>query len=525
MKKLFCLVSVLLLLLALFVACGDDASTSTTSTTPKDITTTVPQTTKEPVGEETTAKKPLDTTAKPDITTTVKTPEGTTAPIATTAKTPEPSQPEAICLNDVAGAHAYVYAFEKPTEFGGPVGLIYFFQDNTTDHHTAIQEGIQMGDLYAVVKIDGKAYRIDEYANGAPYFRFNVETPGAILQAGVAYEIVVEIYDATGLMYYTKPETKTTAFSTANAPEREGQNVTLPSGLGDAKVNTDSIVTDGITPWGDGAALNLFDSNVAATKIGGNTTGTVTITFSLTKATTVTYYTFYTGGDTAQSPDRNPESWTLYGKVNEEWVALSEIKSTATASTGLGATNASPYSYQVTNPKECTEYKLVLVTGNAFQMNELLLHYALAEGEDPDAALDNRSDYLSVGTMKTVTKNNTRFQLIEHVPTAVEVTTHANGNEIAILTFKFKSDGDPFKSGTNGVQYTSIEELYVNGVKATVTNYTTEAHWIIYITFDPSLLKTGENEFIFSLSSQNDPSDFCSDKDGYFAVTRVTLAE
>ena len=292
--------------------------------------------------------------------------------------TPDPEEPTAICINDIPGVTAMVYAFEKPSEFGGPVGLIYYFDDPTTKVHETIGNAINngAGTMYAVAKIDGESYKIEQYANGAPWFRLNVETPGAVLLSGVSYEIVVEFYDENDtLVYYTKPETKTSMLSTAGAPEREGQNVTLPEGLTKLTVDTNTLGKEGINVWNESteSVAQLFDGDTVNTKIGGGTTGNVTVTFSLTEAATVSYYTFYTGNDTATSPDRNPAGWTLYGKVGEEWVALSTIGTTATHVTGLEATNATPYSYAVTNKQACTEYKVVFENGGVFQMNELEL--------------------------------------------------------------------------------------------------------------------------------------------------------
>ena len=205
----------------------------------------------------------------------------------------------------------------------------------------------------------------------------NVEDAGAVIISGVRYTCAFYAYDAEGVMkYYSKPETKTSTLSTANAPtERTPLNLeTLPEGLTAATVDTSTLTSDGISPWGDGTPANLFDGNTTATKIGGQSTGTVTLTFSLTEASTITHYSIYTGGDTATNADRNPGGWILYGKVDGEFVVLDHVESSNTEINGLGAANSTPFHYDVANAQECTEYQIVFYTGGAFQLNELVLY-------------------------------------------------------------------------------------------------------------------------------------------------------
>ncbi|MBQ7355404.1 MAG: hypothetical protein IJW62_07790 [Clostridia bacterium] len=361
MKKLLSVLLALTLSSAVLVACGGE----TEDTTP-NLTTTAPTT----------------TTKAPETTTAPQAPE-TNEPTTDEPTTDEPSTDApavdttgATCINDIEGVDARVYAFEKPSEFGGPVGLIYYFEDKTTNVHTEMASTIADGG-YAVVSIDGELFKIEQYANGAPWFRMNVETPGATLISGVAYEIIVYVYNAEDTMvYYTKAETKTSALSTENAPtDRAPLNVELPEGLTKVTADAASATAEGFTgQWGDGGTANLFDGNTTGTKIGGNTSGTVTVTFSLSEAATVTYYTLYTGGDTATNANRNPVAWTLYGEVDGEWVELANVAASKTNVTGLEATNSTPYSYAVSNAKECVNYKIVFTTDSAFQLNEMELY-------------------------------------------------------------------------------------------------------------------------------------------------------
>ena len=133
--------------------------------------------------------------------------------------------------------------------------------------------------------------------------------------------------------------------------------------------------------WGDGANKNLFDGKDGTngtTKIGGDVNGkTLTITFELTEAVTITHYTFVTGSDTNGNATRNPVAWVLYGKdANGEWVELSNLNRDDEA-LGMLALNSKPFSYAVENPMACTDYKLVITArdnNGKFQMNELHLY-------------------------------------------------------------------------------------------------------------------------------------------------------
>lgn len=352
MKKILSMLVALCLCGAALVSCGDKADDTTASTTTKAPTTTTTTTTTEK------------------------------APDTNEPETSEPPKFEistdttgATNISEIEGASAYVYAFEQPSEFGGPVGLIYYFNDATTNVHTAMADAIANDGAFAVVSIDGELFKIEQYANGVPYFRLNVESAGVSLISGVAYEIIVYVYNADNTMlYYTNAETKVSALSTANAPEREALNIELPEGLTKVTVDTTTVASEeGFSAWGDGPATNLFDGNTTGTKIGGATNGSVTVTFSLSEAATISHYTLYTGGDTSSNSGRNPTAWTLYGEVDGEFVELSTISASKTNVTGLEATDSTPYSYAVSNAQACQNYKIVFTTGGQFQLNEMEL--------------------------------------------------------------------------------------------------------------------------------------------------------
>ena len=285
-------------------------------------------------------------------------------------------------MESVVGFHPWSAPFEASGDFAasGNIGYIFYIETDgaTPALFTTLNENLANGSNYAVVEVDGVPYRCGSYANSdygwGGLCRFEFQSAGAVIYSGLSYTVRVRIYSSDDtLLYYSNEYAVTATQTSSNAPAREKLTVTLPEGLTKVTVDTATVKKEGITPWGDDQnEFKLFDGTDL--KLGGNATGTVTVEFALTEAATLSYYTLTTGGDTASYTDRNPKSWTLYGKVGNEWVVLSNVESNTTHETGLEATNATPYSYAVTNQQECTEYKIVFSTNGAFQMNELELY-------------------------------------------------------------------------------------------------------------------------------------------------------
>ncbi len=353
MKKLLSVLLALTLSSAALVACSGDAETTTAPGTeaPKVTTTAKPST---------TTKVPETTEPEPEPPMTV----------------PELDTTNATLINTLESINACkIYGIEKPSEFGGAVGIVFQLAEKN-NLQTTLQTAIAEEGAFIVVKINDDAYGIRNYANSGYFFRCDVESEGATLVSGVSYDITLYFFNAEKTMtHYTETATLVSAMTTANAPARTSQAVELPAGVTDVAVDSSSVAAEGLNAWGDGAPANLFDGDTTATKIGGGTEDSVTVTFSTTEAATVSYYTLYTGGDTSSNPGRNPSSWTLYGEVNGEWVVLSEVVAdNATTVTGLEATDSTPYSYKVTAKNECTNYKIVFATSGAFQLNEMVLH-------------------------------------------------------------------------------------------------------------------------------------------------------
>ena len=122
--------------------------------------------------------------------------------------------------------------------------------------------------------------------------------------------------------------------------------------------------------FGNEGVENLFDMDVATKYCCPKEGGDIVITFSMSKATVISGYSIVTANDTQKFPDRNPQSWTLYGKNSAgEYV---KIDSATADELGIGAKNYTGYGKILTNNKAYTEYKLVITpAGGAFQLSEI----------------------------------------------------------------------------------------------------------------------------------------------------------
>ncbi|MGM9681358.1 MAG: hypothetical protein ACI3XR_07630 [Eubacteriales bacterium] len=280
---------------------------------------------------------------------------------------------------------ARAYAFENPSEwadYGSPVGAIF----NVSDSDLASKvEALFNADGYAIVRINDKNITVpntaetkaQNYANsGGSWLRINVESNGAVLYGGVTYQVSLYLCESNGTVkYYTEPSALVGA-ETKGTPARDGSNVIIDaSKLTAAKLSYVEGSLTGLTPWGDNEnAPKLFDGDTTGTKLGGGVSGgTAALEFTSESAISATYYALVTGGDTASNASRNPAGWTLYGKSGSEWKVIDKVEATTTATTGLEATNSTPYYYKVDAPASYSEYKIEFACGGSFQMNELQL--------------------------------------------------------------------------------------------------------------------------------------------------------
>ena len=260
---------------------------------------------------------------------------------------------------------------------------------NTGD--LALAETIAAGTNSVAVIVNGVMYTVADYSlYGTNWVRMDLETIGVKdIRPGKVYKLQAIIFDADGKPVYVTAEFEETAKAGLFSTDVPAANVTLPtSGLKEVEVNKESLSFDGISVWNaeKESIAQLFDGNTSTTKMGGNVGDerTVTLLFSLNAPAAVNYITFYTGNDTDTGSTRNPKSFVLYGKVGEEWVALTSAG--IDTPIGMVAKRATPFNYAIADVKECTEYKLVMVTEGQFQLNELKLYTADETVTAPTAA-------------------------------------------------------------------------------------------------------------------------------------------
>lgn len=279
----------------------------------------------------------------------------------------------------------------------GDVGFENHHADNNNEVvwviTTAYASLIKDGTYTVVVDVDGTRYAIDNlsyyvFDDGSGYVRMNLEGAGLKpIIKGTTYNCTAYLYNAEGKCVYFSQTAAVT--SDVFSKDVVAANVALPTtGIKEVEVNKETLSFEGISVWNaeKESIAQLFDGNTSTTKMGGNVGDerTVTLYFSLNEAATLAYYTLYTGNDTDTGSTRNPKDFILYGKVGEDWVALSSAG--FEAPTGLIAKRATPFNYAVTNPQACTEYKLVMTTEGQFQLNELKLYVADETVTAPTAA-------------------------------------------------------------------------------------------------------------------------------------------
>ena len=379
MKKLLFGLMILAVCLAVFVACscGEEKGKITPS---ESSDTTLPigavNTTREQLGAVITTLVSAESTKQPLSTQGVTTPSSTSdgilpiVPITTYA----PRDPDATCLDDLDKMAVKPLAFEQPEVFGGNLSLCYVLNDNKNDLQDKLHEALGSGTMYAAVRVNGESYRIAEYEKNGLYFYFNTEKAGALMLKGITYSVSLEFYDTSDkLIYYSRDVVLASPFNTATLPARDPLTISLPTeGLSKEEVDLTGFDVSGFTTWGGSDVSNLFDGNDLSSKYGADAGGvTPAISFRLKESATLTHYTVYTAYDAKKYPERNPIGWRLYGKVGNVWLLLSKVEDTVSHVTGLEALNAKGYSYAISNPRECVEYKIEFTVSGEFQLNEI----------------------------------------------------------------------------------------------------------------------------------------------------------
>ena len=277
------------------------------------------------------------------------------------------------------------FYFEESKD--GAKNLVYWFHQNYDADAPATK--LANGEYVLDLVVNGEEFKnvsASIITASGRYLVMNIEALGVKgIKAGNYYDCSLTIKDTAGnRVYYTAP------FSAGNYQRKAGcpydlyPNALPKAGITQVVVDTNTVTFDKEF-WTANPPACVFDGDTVNTKLGTNKAASqpVTLTFSLTEAATITHYTFWTGTDTlTKYPNRNPKAWVMYGKVGEEWVVLSEV-----TEPGMVDIWATPYSYAVTNPVECKDYKIVFETSSdIFQLNEIELYKKDATVTTPTAA-------------------------------------------------------------------------------------------------------------------------------------------
>lgn len=303
---------------------------------------------------------------------------------------------------------------ETPYEFadgqGGRVGICYYIEYDAREViESVFSYSVKGDDLYQTadagymaVVIDGAEYTVEQYANSGGWYRLNIDHAG--LLAGVAYEIGLRVYGEDGdLAAEQQPQRIVSGITSVGAVDnRTPLNVDVDTSEMN-ELSIDYIWAKGISTWSDGSANNLIDGNVgvpttspedrpaaeSGTKLGGGEISeSFIVEFESEQDLYIDYYTLYTGGDTANWPERNPIGWILYGTNDysmdyEDWDVLDTVMTDTQYYTGMEAASAMPYTYQVDHPDVYACYAFRFYTSrDVFQMNELKVYGSAMEQVD-----------------------------------------------------------------------------------------------------------------------------------------------
>ncbi len=397
MKKLLVLCGVLLLSLSLFVACGDDPTTtppdgttdpSVTSTKDPGTDATTPDsstsTTTEDPGTNTTTEDPdTNTTTKdPDTNTTTKDPDTNTTtkdPDTDTTKEPtppdNPEEPEDILSKLTPWEESLYFAFEEHVIPGAgsdkvKAVTIKFFDAEFNKVLFDVVEDVQgenklklKSEFTVKLKINDEVYTIDNigdyyFVGGNAYLRLDVASHGLTDPVGeFTIRLIIDKNDSE--RYYADlGKIRIIAGLDPDADVGESQNLTAISGpQGSAQ------------PEGEDYR-KLFDKDLN-TKLCTNTQ--LPIIFKTDAAVTITSYSLVSGND--NNGGRRITAWTLYGSDSEngEWTEIDTI----TGDPLNGLANFTEYNFEIAADKQASYqyYKLEYTkTDDLVQFSEIKLY-------------------------------------------------------------------------------------------------------------------------------------------------------
>ncbi len=212
------------------------------------------------------------------------------------------------------------------------------------------------------------------------------------------------------LVHETIPNYRST-FTTLSVPELSEALLTGEAGivedpdyimenkalLNDKIIDKSVIGTPGITTQ---SGYCMVDGDLD-TKFCSTDALPAAVVWTMKEETAVDSYIIYTGGDTAQFPQRNPKSWVFCGSDDgEQWTVLDSV-----SNADLPAANLAGTAFKVKNPGAYKYYTVrFFETGasNAFQISEFAI-YGGERPADPTIQLDKSSLTLEKGETDVLT--------------------------------------------------------------------------------------------------------------------------
>lgn len=152
------------------------------------------------------------------------------------------------------------------------------------------------------------------------------------------------------------------------------ENPTYPSVAEDASLmGYYNSITESTAGNNNEGAVNLFDNNTGTSYSTSNSNPYVI--FSMTQPVLVKSYDITTSDDAASYPEKNPESWVLYGSNDgTTWTSIDSIEH---GSRIIGAVNNKCYRYSINNGIMYQYYKFQITSahsGSAVQLSGLSLY-------------------------------------------------------------------------------------------------------------------------------------------------------
>lgn len=241
-----------------------------------------------------------------------------------------------------------------------------------------------------------------------------------------------------------------------------------------------SLVTDvtgtGLTFWGDGAAANAFDGDLAGTKLGGGDfNGNAVITWKTSVETTVDYYAVVTGGDSGQY-GRVPKAWTFSGSADgETWTVIDKVTDSSIVNS-----DAKPFIYYVDESAAYTNYKLEITAvgpddsgaTTAVQFNEFVL---IGEGAEDAAAETPVVDETAIADMLA---SGTKIEVVE--PASPNMGLWGDG---AVIN-AFDGTALPAEDGTNPAKLGGGSAADLATLTWSTATPTTVKNYVLYTCWD-----------------------------------------